>query len=210
MFEEGSSTSALSTQPEQRQHIHPNGPRAQKLKQILQKSLSETLLSYSFEKVSQCFPKLAENHSDALKSAHEQMTRFLRSSCEEEFSNILKKRHVLEKLNEFDELINASKKRNEIGMQTVEQIHYINPATILRAKTVPIKEEELRCLKEEFMKIQRENNSYMAELAINKSRLEALSKTTREITSEFKKAVDLASQIPVEEMQDVIDAIIKM
>nr|CAG8463609.1 6918_t:CDS:2 [Entrophospora candida] len=124
--------------------------RSEKLKQILEKCLSETIDNFTYEKVSGCFPTLANNKPKRLEAAHKQVTTFLR-----------KNHKVLKKLDELDEMINESKKSNN-SFPSNEEI--MTPQSSIRAKTLPTKQEELRRLENEFLKINNENVSLCLEI----------------------------------------------
>ncbi|CAG8542830.1 4537_t:CDS:2 [Ambispora leptoticha] len=199
MSESGISTNTTSHQKQSRQC--QEGPRAKKLGTLLDKCLSETLKAYSYEKLSSCFPTLAKNETEAedFKNAHE----------EEEFANILSERCVIEKLNDLDTLIEKAKQRTTRAQNNRPSQDNASHEALFRAKTTPLKKKELERLQEELMQIRQENNKYYFILADNLEKIKAQSKLTQEITSGFTKAVELASQMPVGEMEEVINTIIK-
>ncbi|CAJ0837724.1 15081_t:CDS:2, partial [Entrophospora sp. SA101] len=135
--------------------------RSEKLNQILEKCLSETIDNFTYEKVSGCFPTLANNKPKRLEAAHKQVTTFLRKVSEKEINSILENHKVLKKLDELDEMINESKKSNN-SFPSNEEI--MTPQSSIRAKTLPTKQEELRRLENEFLKINNENVSLCLEI----------------------------------------------
>ncbi|CAG8579357.1 8835_t:CDS:2 [Diversispora eburnea] len=153
--------------------------------------------------------KTKTNPND-LSVAHVQVLEFMRKHVKEEFSLILEKRNIPEKMNEFDALIDKARQRqNEIGYQS-SLIYPMSPKTILRAKILPLKDEELKHLKEEFSKINEENTRLMSELKVKKEHSNRMALSIREIKSELNKAVEVTTEIPVDEMQTIIETVIKL
>ncbi|GBC05070.1 hypothetical protein RclHR1_06000004 [Rhizophagus clarus] len=181
-------------------------PRSKKVKQMLENCLGETLNNFSYEKVAQCYPTLAKEQPERLKQALSQVKDFLKTNTEEEFEAILEQRNILEKLNELDDIIAKAKKRQKDRQPMVN----IDPKTIIRAKTLPIKFEEKKNLEREFLKINQENESLMSEIRIKKKQIDCLSQSIQGIITENDKVVDVATEIPVNEMQDIIDTVIKL
>ncbi|CAG8734006.1 13025_t:CDS:2, partial [Cetraspora pellucida] len=145
------------------------GPRLRSLNKLLEKCLSETLNNFSYAKVAQCFPTLAREKPKRLNDAHTQVLTFLKTNVEEEFKLILKKRNIPEKLNELDALISKAKQREKDGQSSVQSTMYnLCPKTIIRAKTIPLKENEIKRLESEFLKISQENERLMSELRSKK------------------------------------------
>ncbi|CAG8775572.1 35141_t:CDS:2, partial [Racocetra persica] len=146
------------------------GPRLRSLNKLLEKCLSETLNNFSYAKVAQCFPTLAREKPKRLNDAHAQVLTFLRTNVEEEFKLILKKRNIPEKLNELDALIAKAKQREKDGQNSVQptSMYNLSPKTIIRAKTIPLKENEIKRLESEFLKISQENEHLMSELRSKK------------------------------------------
>ncbi|CAG8475953.1 4185_t:CDS:2 [Ambispora gerdemannii] len=199
MSEGGISTNATSHQGQSRQY--QEGLRAKKLGNLLDRCLSETLKAYSYEQLSSCFPTLAKNEIEAedFKNAH----------AEEEFANILSERCVIEKLNDLDMLIEKAKQRTTRAQNNEPRQDNANHEAIFRAKTTPLKKKELKRLQEELMQIRQENNKHYLILADNLEKIKTQSELSQEITSGFTKAVELASQMPADEMEEVINTIIK-
>lgn len=72
-----------------KRHIHivmadqgEQGPRARRLKQLLNKSMDSSIRSASLEKANQCFPTLLQKAPEKLKSAHSQVIKYLQHSTE--------------------------------------------------------------------------------------------------------------------------------
>ncbi|CAH1756197.1 8712_t:CDS:2 [Entrophospora sp. SA101] len=150
-----------ATIQKQTQQKSSGSSRSEKLNQILEKCLSETIDNFTYEKVSGCFPTLANNKPKRLEAAHKQVTTFLRKVSEKEINSILENHKVLKKLDELDEMINESKKSNN-SFPSNEEI--MTPQSSIRAKTLPTKQEELRRLENEFLKINNENVSLCLEI----------------------------------------------
>ncbi|RIA90422.1 Nnf1-domain-containing protein [Glomus cerebriforme] len=184
--------------------------RSKKVKQMLESCLGETLNNFSYEKVAQCYPTLAKEQPERLKQALGQVKEFLKTNTEEEFEAILEQRNILEKLNELDDIIAKAKKRQNDGHNPLQPMSNIDPKTIIRAKTLPIKFEEKRNLEREFLKINHENESLMSEIRTKKKQIDYLTQSIQEIIKENDKVVEVATEIPVNEMQDIVDNVIKL
>ncbi|RUS19696.1 Nnf1-domain-containing protein [Endogone sp. FLAS-F59071] len=145
--------------PNQSQQDHsevaarPDGPRATKLRQVFEKSLSKTIKSISYDKLAQSFPQIAKYSPQSLRSAHQQVIVFLQHNIQEEFQSLLESKNVVPKLNELDALIDSARKRKQTrrGMAPQSSADII-PEAAIRARTVPIKRQELRRLQDELAK----------------------------------------------------------
>ncbi|CAG8633705.1 5380_t:CDS:2 [Funneliformis caledonium] len=185
--------------------------RSKKVKQALESCLGGTLRSFSFEKVAQCYPTLAKEQPERLQEALNQVKEFLKTSAEEEFNSILEQRKILEKLNEFDDIIAKAKTHQTEGHIPIQPTQSnISPKAIICAKILPIKFEELRNLEREYLTINQENESLMSEIRLKKKQMNCLIQPIQEIMSESDKVVEVAAEIPVNEMQDIIDDVIKL
>ncbi|KAF0526229.1 Nnf1-domain-containing protein [Gigaspora margarita] len=185
------------------------GPRLRSFNQLLEKCLSETLNNFSYAKVAQCFPTLAREKPKRLNEAHGQVLTFLRSNVEEEFKLILKKRNIPEKLNELDALIVKARQREKDGQNSVRptSTHNLNPKTIIRAKTIPLKEDEIKRLEGEFLKISKENEYLMSELRSKKEQSKCTILPVIEAITEINEVTKAATEIPVDEMHAIIETI---
>lgn len=61
------------------------GPRAQRLRQIMERSVAQVVKTYSYEKVARAFPSVTKKESAALRSAHGQVVQFLDDSIKVSF-----------------------------------------------------------------------------------------------------------------------------
>ncbi|CAG8761420.1 6078_t:CDS:2 [Cetraspora pellucida] len=187
------------------------GPRLRSLNKLLEKCLSETLNNFSYAKVAQCFPTLAREKPKRLNDAHAQVLTFLKTNVEEEFKLILKKRNIPEKLNELDALIAKAKQREKDGQSSVQSTMYnLCPKTIIRAKTIPLKENEIKRLESEFLKISQENERLMSELRSKKEQSNFITLPVIEAITEINEIAKAATEIPVEEMHAIIETIIRL
>ncbi|CAI2167840.1 9480_t:CDS:2 [Funneliformis geosporum] len=185
--------------------------KSKKIKQALESCLGETLKSFSYEKVAQCYPTLAKEQPERLQEALYQVKEFLKTSAEEEFNSILEQRKILEKLDEFDDIIAKAKNHQIDGHIPIQPTQSnINPKAIICAKILPIKFEEMRNLEREYLKINQENESLMSEIRFKKKQMNCLIQPIQEIITESDKVVEVSAEIPVNEMQDIIDDVIKL
>ncbi|CAG8556110.1 11043_t:CDS:2 [Acaulospora morrowiae] len=148
-------------------------------------------------------PRLKSLHAVLEKSLSEVLTNFrYNGSCIDQ----IQRRNVSEKLNEFDALI--EKAQRERSPEDQSPLDYpVSPPKILRAKTLPIKEEELNRLEKEFLKMSEENARLMSELKFKKERSTKVSSSVQEIIIEINKVVEVTTEIPVGEMQTIIETI---
>ncbi|CAG8677215.1 21039_t:CDS:2 [Rhizophagus irregularis] len=165
--------------------------RSKKVKQMLGSCLGETLDNFSYEKVAQCYPTLAKEQPERLQQALSQVKEFLKTNTEEEFEAILEQRNILEKLDELDDIIAKAKKCQKDGHSPIQPMINVDPKTIIRAKTLPIKFEEKKNLEREFLKINQENESLMSEVRIKKKQIDCLSQSIQEIITENDKVGQL-------------------
>ncbi|RUS35106.1 hypothetical protein BC938DRAFT_475841 [Jimgerdemannia flammicorona] len=230
--------------------VEPEGPRATKLRQTFEKSLSKTIKNISYEKLAQSFPHIANDSPESLQSAHQQVTTFLQQSVQvpiqshlthdmplhqhpEEFQNLLETKNLIRKLNELDMLIDAARKNKQarLGKLVRNRIsaHFsathsadITPDIAIRARTVPIKQQEFQRLQDELARVRQENKTLMSELVAKKTRLDLVKTTVREISNELsqvgllsfplyrtrKQAVEISRRMPIDDMQHLIDEMV--
>ena len=81
------------------------GKQLVKLKLALGKALESSMATCSKEKFNDSFPILPKG---SLNTARDQICDFLKSNCQEEFTNILNKRNIPEKLKALEGLEEAT------------------------------------------------------------------------------------------------------
>lgn len=87
-----------------------------RLNQVFNKALSQSIAKFqNYDKLSSCFPDYSSTHLGKihLMNCEKQVTEFWRELCHREFQEIMKERHVKEKLDDLDDLINQARKRLE-------------------------------------------------------------------------------------------------
>ncbi|RUO96999.1 Nnf1-domain-containing protein [Jimgerdemannia flammicorona] len=189
--------------------VEPEGPRATKLRQTFEKSLSKTIKNISYEKLAQSFPHIANDSPESLQSAHQQVTTFLQQSVQEEFQNLLETKNLIRKLNELDMLIDAARKNKQARLgKLVRNSADITPDIAIRARTVPIKQQEFQRLQDELARVRQENKTLMSELVAKKTRLDLVKTTVREISNELSQAVEISRRMPIDDMQHLIDEMV--
>ena len=85
-----------------------------RLNQVFNKALSQSIAKFqNYEKVSACFPEFSSTHLGKihLVNCEKQVTEFWTELCHREFQEIMKDRHVKEKLDDLDTLIAQAKIR---------------------------------------------------------------------------------------------------
>lgn len=90
--------------------------RYQRLRQVFNKALSQSIAKFQdYEKLSSCFPEYAATHEGKvhLQNCEKQVTEFWTELCHREFDEIMKERHVKEKLDELDVLIQEARARQK-------------------------------------------------------------------------------------------------
>ncbi|KAF9914330.1 hypothetical protein BX616_008523, partial [Lobosporangium transversale] len=123
----------------------PDGLRMTRLREVLEKSLQETLKACNLNAICECFPLAAEKNQDALRDAHEKICQFLSIEVNNEFEQIIEERNVAFKLNGLDRLIaDAKSKGITAGSRTLPDL---SPEMAVRARTAPTKEAEIERLK---------------------------------------------------------------
>lgn len=87
-----------------------------RLNQVFNKALSQSIAKFqNYDKLSSCFPEYSSTHLGKihLTNCEKQVTEFWTELCHREFQEIMKERHVKEKLDDLDDLISQAKKRLE-------------------------------------------------------------------------------------------------
>ncbi|KAG5440540.1 hypothetical protein PCK2_000365 [Pneumocystis canis] len=187
------------------------GLRAQRLHDLLEKSLSQTIKACSYKQIAKCFPTLAKNSPDVLKNVHEQVISFLQSSCEREFSSILKERDVVPRLNELDNLIVNAKSRQERGDPSTILPTLLSPEHIVSSHLYPLKMKELSVLKNQLenviFNIQTKNMDFCKKVASQRDEIAQLTMSIKKTIEELDLAVQCSIQAPIQSMQAQMDEI---
>ncbi|KAJ1981699.1 hypothetical protein H4R33_005191 [Dimargaris cristalligena] len=174
------------------------GPRLSKLNLLLDKSLASVVDTFSFEKLAECFPYLAQESPKLLAAAQSQISEFFRTTTEDEFQTIIHKRGLIQKLNQLDQLIEASKCRPNGTEQpnpatTKGQTHGADPATLVRARTYQTKQMELQRLTETYNHIYQQNNTMANELRDKSKALQEMKQHTAQLLDNMDKLVNTSS-----------------
>ncbi|KAG4302499.1 hypothetical protein PCK1_001226 [Pneumocystis canis] len=184
------------------------GLRAQRLEDLLGKSLSQTIKACSYKQIAKCFPTLAKNSPEVLKNVHEQVISFLQSSCEREFSSILKERDVIPRLNELDNLIVNAKSRQERGDPSTILPTLLSPEHIVNSYLYPLKMKELSVLKNQLENIQTKNMNFYKKIASQRDEIAQLTISIKKTIEELDLAVQRSIQVPMQAMQAQMDEIV--
>ncbi|KAG5518197.1 hypothetical protein PMAC_003383 [Pneumocystis sp. 'macacae'] len=184
------------------------GLRAQRLQDLLEKSLSQTIKACSYEQIAKCFPVLAKNSPEILRNAHEQVISFLQSSCEREFLSILKERDVVSRLNELDNLIMSAKLRQERGESPTVLPTLLSPEHVVSSYLYPLKMKELSMLKEQLKNTQAKNTDSYKMVALQRDEIAHLSLSIKKTVEELDLAVQRSIKTPIQPMQAQMDEIV--
>ncbi|CCJ29158.1 unnamed protein product [Pneumocystis jirovecii] len=184
------------------------GLRAQRLEDLLAKSLSQTIKACSYEQVAKCFPALAKNSPEVLRNAHKQVISFLQSSCEREFMSILKERDVVSRLNELDNLITNAKLRQESGEPPSILPTLLSPEHVVNSYLYPLKMKELSVLKEQLKNTQAKNTDSYKKVALQRDEIAHLALSIKKAIEELDLAVQHSIQTPIQAMQTQMDEIV--
>ncbi|KAG0240550.1 hypothetical protein BGW41_006945 [Actinomortierella wolfii] len=182
----------------------PDGPRMTRLRGILAKSLQETLKVCNTKAIQECFPQLAQQKPQDLLEAHAKVCEFLQVEVNNEFEQIIKERNVAYKLNALDRLVAEAKSQGRTAGSTA--LLDLTPEAAVRARVVPAKEAEVQRLKEELERVRLDNRRLGGALNHCAAEQEALKFELDELFQEFQQSYGIASQLPVAEMQQLLDA----
>lgn len=161
------------------------GSRATKLDTIIDRALTKTLSACRYEKLVSCFPTLAHTDAETLRHAQEQVSHFLHDSCKKHFDSILEDRQVVQRLNEFDTLIEDAKRRKEAGEPATENPSEMSPETIMKAHILPLKRTELANLNAMILELQQENAVKLSAIEEQRQQVEARMRALKESLSTF-------------------------
>ncbi|KAF9972009.1 hypothetical protein BGZ73_004935 [Actinomortierella ambigua] len=182
----------------------PDGPRMTRLRGILAKSLQETLKVSNAKAIQECFPHLAQEKPQDLLEAHAKVCEFLQVEVTSEFEEIIKERNVAYKLNALDRLVTEAKNQGRTAGSTA--LLDLTPEAAVRARVVPAKEAEVQRLKEELERVRLDNRRLGGALNHCAAEQEALKFELDELFQEFQQSYGIASQLPVAEMERLLDA----
>ncbi|KAI9014683.1 Nnf1-domain-containing protein [Gaertneriomyces semiglobifer] len=179
---------------------HEEGPRMRKLRAGFDAALGNCLKSCNYRRIADAFPRLAEEHADDLRSAHEQLVAFIRQSMKEEFDCINSERNVATKLNELDRIQaeaterqlrehdtnnqqskgqGRAQKRTASGTEksgsNTECAHFrVSPEEAVRAHVVLAKREEAERLRARIAEAQSANDELYTKLLQSREEVSSL------------------------------------
>ena len=93
------------------------GPRAAALQKVFAGALTASLKTNSYANFSSCFPTPAKHCPDALEGVWAQMNTRLEQECTREFEQILGDRQVVGGLNQWENLIEEARKRQQRAVE---------------------------------------------------------------------------------------------
>jgi kinetochore protein NNF1 len=92
------------------------GPRAQRLADLYESSLSHALAKVAaWDSFAACYPTAAQNAPGALKAVQRAMVARLGELCRREFDSVVAARGVVPRLNELEGLVAEAARRREAG-----------------------------------------------------------------------------------------------
>ncbi|KAG0205104.1 hypothetical protein BGX28_003204 [Mortierella sp. GBA30] len=192
---------------EQEEPEEPEGPRMTRLRAILNKSLEETLKACNYNAIRESFPYVAAANSGELRNAHEKVCLFLRGEVNYEFGQIIEQRNIIFKLNSLDRLIaDAKSKGITAGSRSILDL---TPDVTVRARTVPTKEAEIERLKSEIERVQLDNRRLGSALNQSRTTQAAMKFELLESYGEFQEVASIASQMPVHDMEQLVDTALR-
>ncbi|CAO3574371.1 unnamed protein product [Mortierella alpina] len=183
------------------------GPRMTRLRGILDKSLEETLKACNYNAIRESFPFVAAANSGELRNAHEKVCLFLRGEVNYEFGQIIEQRNIIFKLNSLDRLIAEAKSKGiTAGSRTILDL---SPDIAVRARTVPTKEAEIERLQSEIERVRLDNRRLGGALSQSRATQAAIKRELLSSYSEFQEATNIASRMPVDDMEQLIAATLR-
>ncbi|KAK9354814.1 Nnf1-domain-containing protein [Lipomyces doorenjongii] len=164
--------------------------RNQRFLEIFQRSLQASTQTLTFDKLSQCYPYVAEHGAVGLREAMNQAMRFWETSSTREFHAILEERDVARKLTELDALIEEARERKakseqgEIeGPEKQVFVESLTPEDHVRAHLTPINLAEAERLEIRIQEAQASNKRLLHEAAAQEREID-------EFFSGIKKSLD--------------------
>ncbi|RKP13840.1 hypothetical protein BJ684DRAFT_15799 [Piptocephalis cylindrospora] len=130
------------------------GRRIAQLRQVFEKALEKSLRPCTFEKLSKCYPTLAQTKPELLRLAAHQAKEYLRKTSTESFDRALEQRELVARVNELEEMTTRAR-RGEYQAQTFVP-YPREPQRVLAASSVPPKREELARLQASLRKMEKE------------------------------------------------------
>ncbi|KAK9235143.1 Nnf1-domain-containing protein [Lipomyces kononenkoae] len=195
--------------------------RNQRLLEIFQRSLQACTQTLTFDKLSQCYPYVAEHGAAGLREAMNQAMRFWETSSTREFHAILEERNVDRKLAELDTLIEEArdrKKRSENGeIEGPEKqlfVESLTPEDHVRAHLTPINLAEAERLEKRIQETQTSNKKLLHEVAGQEQEIDellsAITKSLNDLASASAECDALPEQRELFAAIDQIHELVKM
>lgn len=184
------------------------GLRASKLREAMTRALANTQKKWSYDRVASCFPAVVESNPDSFKHAHAQVEEFLRKAVMEEYENILISRDVVRKLNDLDGIIAEAQHREQVKKRARNAyVPNLEPQQAMRAALLPVKQRELERLQQELAALERENAELTRDITLDEDKMKIQKDSIDQTIAELEASVDLSSQVPIKEMQLLMDEI---
>ncbi|KAG0646910.1 hypothetical protein D0Z07_6468 [Hyphodiscus hymeniophilus] len=158
------------------------GPRAQAFIKLCNDALSKTLRSVSYDSFAACFPLIASQAPEALRTVHN-MSRRGRGDGEEtlrskqdEFQRIIEEKSVVTNLNKLDDLVTDAKRRKARATSDEPPIppHTLPASTIISAHLAPLQASQQSQLNAKIQTISSQNAGLVKTLTAQRSEIESL------------------------------------
>ncbi|KAI9645981.1 hypothetical protein NHQ30_005419 [Ciborinia camelliae] len=171
------------------------GPRASRLYDVYEKSLTSSLNTISYPAFSSCFPTVASKAPEALKAVHGQMVSRLREFAIDEFEMILKERKVVERLNGLEGVIEGARRRKARGVDADAEggdmgvaPHTLPAASILAAHLTPIYTTQQSQLNAKLQTTQSQNAMLAEEIRKQREEIEKLVRGVEVVVEDLDRA----------------------
>lgn len=181
------SRSSIVTTPSE---TYPEGVRSRKLLELINKSLLETVHSFSYEKVATTFPELANTHTKQLKRIYSVAVTAWEQECKADCYRLVEKYDMRNKLNYIDHCIKTQvpilpPKLPVIDLETytlsttprASELFEATPEAIIKATEIKTIQAELRRVKRRRAELEANNELLCTEITTLNNRLKGINST---------------------------------
>ncbi|EXJ57093.1 hypothetical protein A1O7_07437 [Cladophialophora yegresii CBS 114405] len=192
-------TSASPSPPPQTPVASAPGPRATALHKVFAGALSASIKANSYANFSSCFPTPAKYCPNALEGVWAQLNTRLEQECMRDFEQILEDRHVVEGLNQWEDMIEEARKRKNRaveGEMPDRPLHTLSAEELYAAHLTPYLQKVTDELNTRIQNSQQENAVIFGKISDQRAEIERLLNGLQHVVYAIEGSVDAMRSNP--------------
>lgn len=173
--------------------------RYERLQQISQRSLTESVKYLTTERLESCYPSIAKapKGKQALQKARDQIANYWESSATKEFNAVFEERDVAEKMKQLDNLIDEAEQRKENKIdESPVYLDSLTPQRTVDSHLYPIKQQSVDKLEKELAELRAENEELLKQVNGDSESISNLAASIEEVFKDLDLSIQSTSLLP--------------